>query len=94
MAAYYLVSEALTNATRHTRGSVVQVTAEVSGGLLRVRVRDDGVGGADPGRGSGLAGLRDRIEALGGRFALHSPADAGTTVSCELPVAAGSGMDG
>jgi signal transduction histidine kinase len=51
-------------------------------------VRDDGVGGADPLRGSGLVGLKDRIEALGGTFSLHSPAGGGTTVSCELPVPA------
>jgi signal transduction histidine kinase len=62
------------------------VDAEASGSTLRVRVRDDGVGGADPRRGSGLVGLKDRIEALGGAFSMHSPAGGGTTVSCELPV--------
>ena len=51
-------------------------------------MRDDGVGGADPARGSGLIGLKDRIEALGGTFSVHSPAAGGTTVSCELPVLA------
>jgi signal transduction histidine kinase len=86
VAAYYAVSEALTNATRHGRASGVEVSAEVSGGTLRVCVRDDGAGGADPLRGSGLAGLKDRIEALGGTFSIHSPAGGGTTVSCELPV--------
>jgi signal transduction histidine kinase len=86
VAAYYLVSEALTNATRHAQASVAEVAAEVSGGMLRVRVRDDGAGGADPLRGSGLIGLKDRVEALGGTFAVHSPAGGGTTVSCELPV--------
>jgi signal transduction histidine kinase len=55
-------------------------------------VRDDGVGGADPGRGSGLVGLKDRVEALGGTFSLHSPPGGGTTVCCELPVAAGDGQ--
>ena len=88
VAAYYLVSEAVTNATRHARASVVQVDAETSGGTLRVRVRDDGAGGADPLRGSGLVGLKDRIEALGGSFSVQSPAGGGTTVSCELPVPA------
>jgi signal transduction histidine kinase len=86
VAAYYLVSEALTNATRHAQASVAEVAAEVSGGTLRVRVRDDGAGGADPLRGSGLIGLKDRVEALGGTFAVHSPAGGGTIVSCELPV--------
>jgi signal transduction histidine kinase len=84
--AYYVVSEMLTNAAKHAGASVVQVDAEASGGTLRVCVRDDGVGGADPLRGSGLVGLKDRIEALGGAFSLHSPPGCGTTVSCELPV--------
>ena len=90
VAAYYVVSEALTNATRHAHASVVKVDAEASGDRLRVRVRvrDDGVGGADQLRGSGLVGLKDRIEALGGTFSVHSPAGRGTTVSCELPVLA------
>jgi signal transduction histidine kinase len=86
--AYYVVSEMLTNAAKHARASVVEVDAEASGGTLRVCVRDDGVGGADPLKGSGLVGLKDRIEALGGTFSLHSPAGGGTTVSCELPVMA------
>ena len=84
--AYYVVSEMLTNAAKHARASVVEVEAEAADGTLRVHVRDDGIGGADPGRGSGLVGLKDRIEALGGTFAVHSPPGGGTTVSCELPV--------
>jgi signal transduction histidine kinase len=87
--AYYVVSEMLTNAAKHARASVVQVDAEASGTTLRVRVRDDGIGGADPRRGSGLVGLKDRIEALGGTFLVHSPPGGGTTVSCELPVDVG-----
>jgi len=94
VAAYYVVSEALTNATRHARASVVEVDADASGGTLRVCVRDDGAGGADPVRGSGLAGLKDRIEALGGAFRVQSPAGGGTTVSCELPVVASAGQPG
>ena len=90
--AYYVVSEMLTNAAKHARASVVEVDAEASGGTLRVCVRDDGVGGADPRRGSGLVGLKDRIEALGGTFSMHSPPGGGTTVSCELPVLAGAGQ--
>jgi len=87
--AYYVVSETLTNAVRHARASVVEVDAEASDGTLRVCVRDDGVGGADPGLGSGLVGLKDRIEALGGTFSMHSPAGGGTTVTCELPMLVG-----
>jgi len=86
---YYVVSEMLANAAKHARASVVEVDAEAFGGRLRVRVRDDGIGGADPLRGSGLVGLKDRIEALGGTFAVHSPVGRGTTVSCELPIAVG-----
>jgi signal transduction histidine kinase len=89
--AYYVVSEMVTNVAKHARASVVQVDAETSGGTLRVCVRDDGVGGADPLRGSGLVGLKDRIEALGGTFSMHSPAGAGTTVTCELPILASPG---
>jgi signal transduction histidine kinase len=92
MAAYYVASEALRNATRHAHASVVKVHAEASGGTLRVRVRDDGAGGADPLRGSGLVGLKDRIEALGGTFSVRSSAGGGTMVSCELQVLAGAGQ--
>jgi signal transduction histidine kinase len=94
VAAYYVVSEALTNATKHARASVVEVDAEVSGGTLRVCVRDDGAGGADPVRGSGLVGLKDRIEALAGTFSVDSPVGGGTTVSCELPVLGDAGQPG
>jgi signal transduction histidine kinase len=85
-AAYYVVSEMITNAAKHARASVVAVEAEASGDTLRLRVHDDGIGGADPSRGSGLTGLKDRIEALGGIFSLHSPEGGGTVVSCEVPV--------
>jgi signal transduction histidine kinase len=84
--AYYVVSEMLTNAAKHAHASTVEVDARTSDGTLRVRVRDDGVGGADPERGSGLVGLKDRIEALGGTFSVHSPPGGGTTASCVLPV--------
>jgi len=92
VAAYYVVSEALTNATRHAHAPVVEVHAEASGDTLRVCVHDDGIGGADLLRGSGLVGLKDRIEALGGTFSIDSPPGRGTTVSCELPVLAGAGQ--
>jgi signal transduction histidine kinase len=86
--AYYVVSEMLANAAKHARASVVRVDAEASGGTLRLRVRDDGIGGATSARGSGLVGLKDRIEALGGTFSVQSPVGRGTTVTCELPVVA------
>jgi len=92
VAAYYAVSEAVTNATKHAHASVVRVAAEERDDRLCLSVRDDGGGGADPARGSGLIGLKDRIEALGGTFSVHSPAGGGTTVSCELPVVPGSGQ--
>ena len=84
----------LANAEKHANASVVEVSAETCEGRLRVRVRDDGIGGADPVRGSGLLGLKDRIEALGGTFSVHSPAGRGTTVTCEVPVTAGSEYPG
>jgi signal transduction histidine kinase len=84
--AYYVVSEMLTNAAKHARASVVEVDAEASGGTLRLCVRDDGAGAGEPLRGSRLTGLKDRIEALGGTFSMHSPEGGGTTVCCELPV--------
>lgn len=86
VAAYYVVSEALTNSAKHSCASKVQVDVEVDGRALRVTVSDDGVGGADSTRGSGLVGLRDRAEAIGGRITLESPRDAGTTVIAELPL--------
>jgi signal transduction histidine kinase len=87
VAVYYVVSEMLTNAAKHARASVVEVDAEIVGPSLLVRVRDDGVGGADPTRGSGLTGLKDRVEALGGTFLLDSPTGNGTTIHCEFPPA-------
>jgi signal transduction histidine kinase len=90
VAAYYVVSEMLTNAAKHAEASVVVVQAAAVDGMLRVCVRDDGVGGADLGRGSGLVGLRDRVEALGGAFTVDSPPDRGTTVVCDLPIAPSS----
>ena len=85
IAAYYAVSEALTNTAKHAHASVIDVQMETGDGALHVRVHDDGGGGADFGHGSGLVGLKDRIEALGGRLSLHSPPGAGTTVQITLP---------
>jgi signal transduction histidine kinase len=63
----------------------VAVDVATDGGALRIRVRDDGVGGADMTRGSGLLGLKDRVESLGGRITLHSVPGSGTALSAELP---------
>jgi signal transduction histidine kinase len=84
-AAYYTVSEALTNATKHANASVAHVELEVSDGTMRLSIRDDGVGGADPTGGSGILGLIDRIEALGGKIAVASPPGEGTSIELELP---------
>ena len=86
VAAYYVVSEALTNAAKHAQASLVNVEVETVEGALRLCVRDDGVGGADPIRGSGLVGLRDRVEALGGAITIQSPPGSGTAVRVELPL--------
>ncbi|HWG65242.1 MAG TPA: GAF domain-containing protein [Streptosporangiaceae bacterium] len=86
VAAYYVVSEALTNAAKHARASVVQVDLKAVDGAVRLGVRDDGAGGADPGRGSGLVGLKDRVETLGGTITVQSPAGGGTTLRVELPL--------
>jgi signal transduction histidine kinase len=86
VAAYYLVSEALTNTAKHAKASIVQIGAHLRDGRLRLSVRDDGVGGADRGSGSGLAGLTDRVEALGGTLTITSPPGGGTTLIAELPL--------
>ena len=86
VAAYYVVAEALTNAAKHGHASFVMVQAEVIDANARVSVHDDGVGGANPARGSGLVGLTDRVEALGGRLTLVSPPAGGTTLQVNLPL--------
>jgi signal transduction histidine kinase len=88
-AAYYTVSEALTNAAKHARATAADVQVTESDGVLHVRVRDNGRGGADFGQGSGLVGLKDRAEALGGHLGLRSPPGAGTTLEIELPLEPG-----
>ena len=87
VAAYYVVSEALTNTAKHARASVVEVDARSGDGRLHLLVRDDGVGGATVAHGSGLIGLSDRVQALGGRISVRSPAGEGTTLEIDLPVA-------
>jgi signal transduction histidine kinase len=86
--AYYVISEALTNAAKHASASSVVVDVEAIDDVLRLSVRDDGVGGADLSRGSGLVGLKDRVAALGGRISLVSPPGGGTSLEVELPLVA------
>ena len=84
--AYYIVSEALTNAAKHANATVVQVDVDATHSAVRLAVRDDGVGGADPARGSGLLGLYDRVEAAGGTITIHSPIGEGTELLVKLPL--------
>jgi signal transduction histidine kinase len=84
-ALYYVVAECLTNAAKHADASVVRVEMSTTAGVAAVEVRDDGRGGADLSEGSGLRGLADRVEALGGRLEVRSPAGGGTVVRAELP---------
>jgi len=85
VAAYYVASEALTNATRHANASVVEVNLELRGGTLRLAVKDDGRGGADMSEGTGMVGLVDRAAVLGGMVTIESPPGEGTCVVLELP---------
>jgi signal transduction histidine kinase len=86
VAAYYVIAEMLTNAAKHADATTVKVNVAELDGKLQLSVRDDGVGGADPARGSGLVGLRDRVEALGGTAAVDSPSGAGTAIEVVLPL--------
>jgi signal transduction histidine kinase len=86
VAAYYVVSEALTNAAKHAQASVVHVELEAPDAIVRLAISDDGIGGADPADGSGLVGLRDRVEALGGTIELTSPVGVGTTLLIKIPL--------
>jgi signal transduction histidine kinase len=83
--AYYVVSEALANAAKHAGACAVHVDIDAAGEVIRLAVRDDGCGGADPARGSGLAGLNDRVEAIGGTLSMRSRPGEGTTLLAELP---------
>jgi signal transduction histidine kinase len=86
VATYYVVSEALTNAAKHAQASVVNVELEANDVMLRLAIGDDGIGGADPGRGSGLLGLSDRVEALGGTLECTSPVGNGTMLLVRIPL--------
>jgi PAS domain S-box-containing protein len=85
-AAYFVASEALTNATKHAQASRIDVSLAPRDGVLLLSIRDDGVGGAGFGQGSGLVGLRDRVEALGGTIRIESPPGAGTLLVVALPL--------
>lgn len=84
-AAYFVVAEAVTNVVKHAGAGLVHVQVNERDGVLDIRVRDDGAGGADPGRGSGLAGLASRVAALDGRFTVDSPPGGPTVIGAELP---------
>ena len=87
VAAYYVASEALANVAKHAHATRVELVAAHDDGLLTLEVRDDGVGGVDAGRGSGIVGLKDRVEALDGTISIASPPGGGTTLSLRLPIA-------
>jgi signal transduction histidine kinase len=82
---YFVVAEALTNVAKHSRAGRAAVTADVENGTLRVRVLDDGVGGARP-DGSGFVGLADRLAAIDGQLSVESPASGGTLVAADIPL--------
>jgi signal transduction histidine kinase len=86
VAIYYIVSEALTNVLKHANASVMRVDLAVEGQRLRLSIRDDGHGGADLGRGSGLIGLTDRVAALDGTMHVTSPIGEGTSLLITIPV--------
>jgi PAS domain S-box-containing protein len=85
VATYYVISEALTNAAKHARASTVRVQVRTLDAAVDLAISDDGVGGADPGHGSGLLGLTDRVEALGGSIEVESPLGGGTTLRVTIP---------
>lgn len=88
LATYFVVSESLTNAGKYAGATAIRIRVECEQDVLLVEVADDGRGGADAAAGTGLCGLADRVDALGGQFEVHSPAGAGTRVSARLPLAA------
>jgi signal transduction histidine kinase len=89
VATYYVVSEALTNAAKHSRASTLRVRAGADNGVVSLSITDDGVGGADPEGGSGLVGLRDRVEALGGELRVSSVPGQGTALDATIPIPPG-----
>jgi signal transduction histidine kinase len=93
VAGFYVVAEALTNVAKHASASLVQIEIDADDGLLRLAIRDDGIGGADPTRGTGLVGLKDRVEATGGTLRVESRPGDGTRLLVELPTSAGQPAD-
>jgi PAS domain S-box-containing protein len=89
VAGYYVVSEALTNAAKHAHASVVHVELKADDSVLQLAIQDDGIGGADFNQGSGLVGLGDRVEALGGRIEVASPPGSGTSLLVRIPIESG-----
>jgi signal transduction histidine kinase len=83
--AYYVLAEAVTNAHRHAGASLILLSAGISGDVLRIEVADDGVGGASLASGSGLKGLLERVDALGGSLSIQSPVGRGTRIVARLP---------
>ena len=88
---YYVVSETLTNVVKHAHASALRVELEADEFMVRLTARDDGVGGADPGHGTGMVGLVDRVHALGGRIEIASPSGGGTSLLVTLPLTDASG---
>ena len=86
--AYFIAAEALTNVVKHSHAGRAEVTASLEDGMLRIEIRDNGDGGADP-DGHGLVGMRDRVTTLGRRFRIESPAGGGTLVAATLPLSDG-----
>jgi signal transduction histidine kinase len=84
-AAYYIASEALANAAKHAQASVIDLRVQGDDSALTLSISDDGIGGADPSRGTGITGLKDRVEALGGTISVLSPPGHGTTLHVRLP---------
>jgi signal transduction histidine kinase len=93
VAAYYVVSEALTNVAKYAQASLVRVEVHAGDAVVELMVRDDGVGGADPRRGSGLVGLKDRVEALGGTITIAGGPGQGTSVAARIPIDGRSAVD-
>jgi hypothetical protein len=89
-AAYYIASEALANTAKHAQASVIDLRVQGDDSALTLTISDDGIGGADPARGTGITGLNDRVEALGGTISVRSPPGRGTTLHVRLPAGPGA----
>jgi signal transduction histidine kinase len=85
VAAYYVIAEALTNAAKHAQPSMAEVCVDTEGQDLHLSIRDDGIGGADAAKGSGITGMRDRVEALGGTLSISSHPGTGTALHATIP---------